>query len=83
MPSAGLGTRVKKPFAITAGMPIVEQSGMAEREGIVVGVKADGRRVLAAFEGSGRTRAYTRRADGIYRLDGANGVYAPSLRLPN
>ncbi|MDX2259537.1 MAG: hypothetical protein NW205_11550 [Hyphomicrobiaceae bacterium] len=72
-----------KPFVIAAGMPIVEQSGMAEREGIVVGVKADGRRVLAALDGSRRTRAYTRHADGIYRLDGSKGAHAPSLRLPN
>lgn len=66
---------------LLAGLEIVEYSGRRARSGKLIGVRADGRRLLAKLEDAGRIRAYTLRRDGVYRLEGANDARAPVLEL--
>ncbi|MDX2287283.1 MAG: hypothetical protein NW217_00470 [Hyphomicrobiaceae bacterium] len=72
---------VKSTIAVTAGMPVIEQTGRARRSGTIIGIKANGRRVVARFSGSLPPRVYVRQPDGIYRLEGARGSLAPVLTL--
>lgn len=65
----------------SAGAAVVEHAGKHKREGVLVGVRADGRRLLAKVGPAGGIRAYTLRYDGAYRLEGAIDARAPVLTL--
>jgi len=64
-----------------AGKDAIVITAMKLRPARVVGVKADGLRVLAEHEDAGRTYAYTLRRDGTYRLEGAPDKRAPLLAI--
>jgi len=66
---------------LRAGVPVVEQHGRRNRPGVLVAVRADGRRLLVSLESVGQVRAYSLRPDGVYRLEGASDARAPVLRL--
>lgn len=65
----------------SAGAAVVEHAGKHKRNGVLVGVRADGRRLLAKVGPAGGIRAYTLRYDGAYRLEGVVDARAPVLTL--
>ncbi|SDO05959.1 hypothetical protein SAMN04488061_0151 [Filomicrobium insigne] len=65
----------------SAGATVVEHAGRRKRSGVLVRVRADGRRLLAKVGPAGGIRAYTLRYDGAYRLEGVVDARAPELTL--
>ena len=63
------------------GMKAIEWTPLRYRKAHVVGVQANGRRVLAEIDGKARAYSYTLRKDGTYRLEGAPVTTAPRLVL--
>ena len=53
------------------GMNVMVRCGRRQTPGVIESVQATGRRLIVKPTTSDRTRGYTQRDDGIYRLEGA------------